>query len=162
MYLNLIMYILANHDQNIQSRFRLLKVCLFVKLESSDCKIYLSKSTRLDRSKIRLDQSSLVQIIFLQKYSTQTQIHALSIKGKSLAMFYSCCLCYVYESLVRSRGVCLHTYLELSRSRLMLKAWWSFQLLHKELKKNTSGSTYGCYESKKEVVRGLGAVTWSW
>ena len=49
---------LANHDQNLESRFRLLKVCLFVKLESSDCKIYLSKSARLDRS-------NLVQINFL-------------------------------------------------------------------------------------------------
>ena len=87
---------------------------------------------------------------------------ALSIKGKSLAMFYSCCLCYVYESLMRSRGVCLHRYLELSRSRLILKAWLSFQLLHKELKENTSDSTYGCCESKKEVIRGLGAVTCSW
>ena len=27
--------VLANHDQNLKSRFRLLKVCLCVKLESS-------------------------------------------------------------------------------------------------------------------------------
>ena len=33
----------------------LLKVCLFVKLESNDCRIYWTKSVRLDRSKIRLD-----------------------------------------------------------------------------------------------------------
>ena len=32
--------ILANHDQNLECRFRLLKVCLVVKLELSDCKIY--------------------------------------------------------------------------------------------------------------------------
>ena len=32
--------VLANYDQNIESRFRLLKVCLFVKLELSDCRIY--------------------------------------------------------------------------------------------------------------------------
>ena len=32
--------VLVNHDQNIESRFRLLKVCLFVKFESSDCRIY--------------------------------------------------------------------------------------------------------------------------
>ena len=51
----LICNVLVNHDQNIESRFRLLKVCLFVKLESSDCIIYWTKSTRLDRSKIRLD-----------------------------------------------------------------------------------------------------------
>ena len=41
-------YIRTNHDQNIESRFKLLKVCLFVKLESSDCRIYLTKSARLD------------------------------------------------------------------------------------------------------------------
>ena len=58
---------------------------------------------------------------------------ALNIKGKTLATFYCCCLCYVYESLVRSRDVCLHTYLGLSRLRFMLRAWWSIQLSHKEL-----------------------------
>ena len=41
-------YIRTNHDQNIESRFKLLKVCLFVKLESSDCRIYLTKSARHD------------------------------------------------------------------------------------------------------------------
>ena len=42
----------------------LLKVCLLVKLESSDCKNYWTKSTRLDQSKIKLDQSNHVQIYF--------------------------------------------------------------------------------------------------
>ena len=32
--------VLANHDQNLEYIFRLLKVCLCVKLESSDCRIY--------------------------------------------------------------------------------------------------------------------------
>ena len=32
--------VLANHDQNLVSRFKLLKVCLCVKLELSDCRIY--------------------------------------------------------------------------------------------------------------------------
>ena len=41
--------VLANHDQNLESRFRLLKVCLCVKLESSDCRIYWTKPARLDR-----------------------------------------------------------------------------------------------------------------
>ena len=45
---------LANHDQNVQSRFTLLKVCFCVKLESSVLQDLLCKSTRLDRSKIRL------------------------------------------------------------------------------------------------------------
>ena len=86
----------------------------------------------------------------------------LSIKGKTLAMFCCCFLCCVYESLARSRGVCLYTYLGFLISRLMLRAWWLFQMLHKEFKENTSGSICSCYESKKEVVRGLRSVTWSW
>ena len=48
--------VLTNHDQNLESRFSLLKVCLFVKLESSDYKIYLSESARRDQSKIRFDR----------------------------------------------------------------------------------------------------------
>ena len=48
--------VLANHDQNLESIIRFLKVCLFIKLESSDYKIYLSESARLDQSKIRFDR----------------------------------------------------------------------------------------------------------
>ena len=84
------------------------------------------------------------------------------LSGKTLATFLCCCLCCVYKSLVRSRGVCLYTYLGFLISRLMLRAWCLFQLLHKEFKENTSGSTCGCCESKKEVVRELEAVTWLW
>ena len=58
--------VLVNHDQNLESRFRLLKVYLFVKLELSNCRIYLSKSARLNRSKIRLDRLNLMHINFLQ------------------------------------------------------------------------------------------------
>ena len=87
--------VLANHDQNLESRFRLLKMCLFVKLELSDYRIYWTKSTKLDRSKIRLDQSNLVQIIFSAEFSTQPKLGLTcrvlcftpSIKGKTLAMF---------------------------------------------------------------------------
>ena len=60
------MYMLANHDQNIQSRFRLLKVCLCVKLESSVLQDLMCKFAKLDRSK-------LVQIVFLQNFPTQAQ-----------------------------------------------------------------------------------------
>ena len=158
---------LANHDQNVFSLvLDLLKVCLYVKLESSVLQDLLCKSVWLDQSKIRLNRSKLVQIVFLQIFPTQAQAHmmcrglcfALSIKEKTIATFYSCCLCCVYESLVRSRGVCLHIYLGLSRSRLMSRAWWSFQLLHKELKEKHKCCTCGCCEFKKEVVRELGTV----
>ena len=67
--------VLANHDQNLESRFIMLKVCLFVKLESSELLDLLAKSTRLDRSKIRLDRLNLMQINFLQivSYSAQAR-----------------------------------------------------------------------------------------
>ena len=42
----------------------MLKVCLCVKLESSVLKDLLCKSARLDRLKIRLDRSKLMQIVF--------------------------------------------------------------------------------------------------
>ena len=57
--------VLANHDHNLESRFRLLKVCLFVKLELSKLQDLLAKSAMFDRSKIRLDRSNFVQITFL-------------------------------------------------------------------------------------------------
>ena len=56
--------VLANHDQNLEYRFRLLKVCLSVKLESSDYRIYWTKSARLDRS-------NHVQIYFFATFSIQ-------------------------------------------------------------------------------------------
>ena len=123
--------VLANHDQNLEFRFRLLKVCLCVKLESSDCRIYWTKFTRLDRSEIRLDRSNLVQIVFFYRISNSAQAHmmcrvlcfALRIKGKTLTTFYRLLICCVCEPFVRSRGVYLHTHLGLSRSRLMSRTW---------------------------------------
>ena len=58
--------VLANHDQNLESRLRLLKECLFVKLESSELQDLLAKSARLD-------QSNPVQINFLQIFSNLAQ-----------------------------------------------------------------------------------------
>ena len=63
--------VLANHDQNLEFRFRLLKMCLCVKLESSNCRIYWTKFARLNRSKIRLDRSNFVQIVFSAEFPTQ-------------------------------------------------------------------------------------------
>ena len=87
--------VLAKHDQNLESRFRLLKVSLFVKLESSDCRIYWTKSIRLDRSKIRLDQSNHMQIYFSAKFPIQPKpglrckvlCFTPSIKEETLATF---------------------------------------------------------------------------
>ena len=57
---------LVNHDQNVLVFvLDLLKVCLYVKLESSVLLDLLCKSTWLDQSRIKLNQSKLVQIVFL-------------------------------------------------------------------------------------------------
>ena len=117
-------------------------MCFCVKLESSVLQDLLCKSAKLDQLKIRLDQLKLVQIVFFCRISNSAQARmtckvlcfALSIKGKTLATFYGCCLCYVYESLVKSRGVCFHTYLGLSRIKIHVKSLMILQLLHKELK----------------------------
>ena len=62
---------LANHDQNVLVFvLGLLKVCLSVKLESSVLQDLLCKSVWLDRSRIRLDWSKLMQIVFLQNFPT--------------------------------------------------------------------------------------------
>ena len=47
--------VFANHDENLESKFRLLKVHLFEKFELSKLQDLLAKSSRLDRSKISLD-----------------------------------------------------------------------------------------------------------
>ena len=61
---------------------------------------------------------------------------SLSIKGKTLTTFLGCCLYCVCESLVRSRGVFLHTHLGLSRSRELGD---HFSCYFKSLKKTQVG-----------------------
>ena len=80
--------VFANHDQNLESRFRLLKVCLFVMLESSELQDLLAESTGLDRL-------NLMQIIFSAKFPTQPKLGLTcrvlyftpNIKGKTLVTF---------------------------------------------------------------------------
>ena len=87
--------VFANHDQNLESRFRLPKVCLFVMLDSSELQDLLAESAGLDRLKIRLDQSNLAQIIFSTEFPTQPKpgltcrilYFTPSIKEKTLATF---------------------------------------------------------------------------
>ena len=118
---------LTNHNQNIQSRFKLLKVWLCVKLESSNCRKLLFNfcKARSIENQTRLIEARAYWLFC--KFSNSAQAHmtcrvlcfASTIKGKTLAMFQRLLIYYVCESLVRFRGVYLHTYLELSRSRLM-------------------------------------------
>ena len=63
------------------------------------------------------------------------------------------------ESLVRSRGGCLHTCLGLSKKEILLRAWWTFSCCTIELKETQAGVLVLAGESKKEGVRGLGACT---
>ena len=78
-----------NHDKKLESRFRLLKVCLIVKLESSDYRIYWCKFARLN-------QSNLVQIVFFTEFPIQSKpgltcrvlCFTQSIKGKTLITFF--------------------------------------------------------------------------
>ena len=136
----------------------LLKVCLSVKLESSILQDLLCKSTWLDRSRIRLDRSKLMQIVFLQNFSNSAQARltckvlrfALSIKGKTLATFCGCSLCCVCESLVRFRGVFLSTHLGFPSSRLMSRAWWSIQLQTQEFKDTQAGVLVLARNSRKK------------
>ena len=134
------------------------------------CRIYcVNLPGLIDRELNLIDQSSY-RFFFAAEFFNSAQARltcrvlcfALSIKRKTLVMFYGCCLCCVYESFVRSRGVCLHTHLGFPISRLMLRAWWSIQLLIQELKDTQAGVLVLAGESKKERVCGLGAVTWSW
>ena len=124
------MYMLVNHDQNVQSRFKLLKVCVCVKLESSNCRKLLFNFCKVQSIENQTRSIEARADYFSAKFSNSTQAHmtcrvlyfALSIKGKTLAMFYCCCLCCVCESLVRSRGVYLHIYLRLSKIKIHVKS----------------------------------------
>ena len=137
----------------------LLKVCLCFKLELSVLQDLLCKFAKLDQSKIWLNRSKLVQIFFFfcrisnlaqARMTCKVLCFALSIKRKTLATFsvvFWYCMC---ESLVRSIGVCLYTYLRLSRIKIMSRAWWSFQLLHKEVKGTQVGLLIDAMNPRKK------------
>ena len=63
---------LANHDQNILVLFRLAQsICFLCKVRIELLQDLLCKSTWLDRLRIRLDQSKVMQIVFSAKFPTQ-------------------------------------------------------------------------------------------
>ena len=69
--LELHIVMLANHDQNVLVLFRLAQsMWLYVKLELSSCKIHC---VNLPGS-IRLNQSKVVQIVFLAEFPTQPKL----------------------------------------------------------------------------------------
>ena len=62
----------ANHDQNILVLFRLAQsICFLYKVGIELLQNLLCNYVWLDRSRIRLDRSKVVQIVFLQKFPTQ-------------------------------------------------------------------------------------------
>ena len=112
--------------------FRLAQsICVLCKVGIKLMHNLLCNSVWLDRLKIRLNQSKLGHIVFLQNSSNLAQAHltcrvlcfVLSIKGKTLATFQRCSICCVCESFVRSRGGCLHTYLGFPRFKIMSRTW---------------------------------------
>ena len=107
-------------------------MCLYVKLELNVLQDLWCKSALLDRSKIRLNRSKVMQFFFFFcRISNSTQAcltcrllcFVLSIKWKTLATFLGSSLCCVCESSVRSRGVFLHIHSRFPISRLMSIAW---------------------------------------
>ena len=114
---------LANHDQNVLVLFRLAQsMCLYVKLESSYCRIYfVNMLGSINRELNSIDRKSC-RLFFLQNfqlspstfdvYKKENPSHVL---GDSL-----CCAC---ESFVRSRCGCLHTYLGFLRFKIMSRTW---------------------------------------
>ena len=125
-----------------QSSLDLLKVYVFyVKLESSCCRIYcvnlLARSIENQTQSIESRADC-----FFCRIPNLAQAHltcrvlcfVLSIKGKTLTMFWGCSLCYVCESSVRVRGGCLHTYLGFPRFKIMSRTQLSIQLQIQELK----------------------------
>ena len=99
--------------------------------------------------------------MFYFKYKRKNPNYALEVFGK---------LCV--ESSMRSKGIYLHTRIKSCQdqnSRQELDDLFSccIKNFKEDLKplsslKVTSRRTCGCCRSKKEVIRGLGAVTWSW
>ena len=113
----------------------LIKVWLCIKLESSNCRKLLFNFYKARLIEAHVDCFFCRISNSAQAYMTcRVLCFALSIKGKTLITFLGWLLCCMCESLMRSRGVCLHIHLKLSRSRLMSKVWWSPQLLFQELK----------------------------
>ena len=129
--------LLANHDQNVLVFFRLAQsMWLYVKLESSSCRIYyVNLPSSIDWELDSIDRS-LCRLFFCRNFQLDPNPFDVSgfmfcLKYKrdnSSRILYGSLYC-VCESFVRSRGVCLHTYLGFPRFKIMSRTWWSIQLL---------------------------------
>ena len=122
---------LANHDKNVLVLFRLAQsICFLCKVGIKLLQDLLCKSAWLDRSRIRLDRSKLVQIVFFLQnfqlspslFDVQGFMFYLKYKRENHSHVLGCSLCCVCESFVRSRGG-LHTYLGFPRFKIMSRTW---------------------------------------
>ena len=73
--LELYFVMLANHDQNVLVLFTLAQsICFLCKVGIELLQDLLCKSAWLDRSRIRLDRSKVVQIDFSVEFPTQPKL----------------------------------------------------------------------------------------
>ena len=114
---------LVNHDQNVLVLFRLAQsMCLYVKLESSYCRIYfVNMLGSINRELNSIDRKSC-RFFFLQNFQlSPNPFNVYKKKNPSHVLGDSlCCAC---ESFVRSRCSCLHTYLRFLRFKIMSRTW---------------------------------------
>ena len=114
---------LANHDQIVLVLFRLAQsMCLYVKLESSYCRIYfVNMLGSINRELNSIDRKSC-RLFFLQNFQlSPSPFDVYKKKNPSHVLGDSlCCAC---ESFVRSRCGCLHTYLGFLRFKIMSRTW---------------------------------------
>ena len=135
---------LANHDQNIESRFRLAQSVFTCKSWNQVIARFIGLNLQgsINQKLDSINRTSC-RLIFFAKFSNSTQAR-FDMQG---FMFYSKYKkknpSYVLEvfdvlcvkSFVRSKGVYLHTYLGLSRSRLCQELSDRFSCCIKNLKK---------------------------
>ena len=95
----------------------LLKVYLCVKLESSVLQDLLCKSVWLDRLRIRLDWSKLVQIVFLQNFPTQPK-PIWRVGLSVLLLVYKGNTKHVFIRFLREKRVFLFLYLGFCTQKL--------------------------------------------
>ena len=121
-------------------------ICFLCKVGIKLLQDLLCKSAWLDRSRIRLDRSKLVQIVFFLQnfqlspslFDVQGFMFYLKYKRENPSHVLGCSLCCVCESFVRSRGG-LHTYLGFPRFKIMSRTWRSIQLLIQGVKETQVG-----------------------
>ena len=96
---------LVNHDQNVLVLFRLAQsMCLYVKLESSYCRIYFVNMFGLINRELNSIDRKSCRLFFLQNFQLSPSPFDV-YKKKNPSHVLGDSLCYACKSFVRSRGV---------------------------------------------------------